>query len=153
MKTTPKKKMQNVSFSSIDEFFEFLPDDELKIVNYLRRLIITSIPDITEKLSFNVPFYKYHTNICFIWPGSVSWGNVTQKGVRLGFTTGYLLTDEHNYLEKGDRKQVYWKDIYDVKEIDPDLIRSFLFEALLIDQQKAAEKGRGKKVGKGNIVI
>ncbi|MEI7802655.1 MAG: hypothetical protein WCI97_08430, partial [Bacteroidota bacterium] len=69
-----KAKMQNVSFNSVDEFLEFLPADELKIVEVLRKIIFNAVPDIKEKLSYNIPFYSRHKNIFFIWPASVLWG-------------------------------------------------------------------------------
>ncbi len=125
--------MQNVNFKTVDEFLEFLSGDELVIVKYLRQLIFDCIPGVTEKLSYNVPFFKRNTNICFVWPGSVKWGNKGHEGVRLGFTKGYLLKDELKYLDKGDRKQVYWKDIRTANEINPDIIKMLLFEAAEID--------------------
>jgi hypothetical protein len=129
-------KMQNVSFNTVDEFLEFLPEDELKIVNCLRKLVFDCIPDVRETLSYNVPYYKRHKNICFIWPSSILWGNKkTYDGVRFGFTAGYLLTDELNYLDKGDRKQVYWKDFKNIKEINVDVLKSYIFEALVIDDK------------------
>ncbi len=140
-----KSRMQNVSFGNIDEFFEFIPENELKIVDALRQLIFSCIPDCKEKLSYNVPFYRKYSGICFIWPSSVTWGNVKQpSAVRLGFTKGYLMRDEINYLDKGERKQVYWKDFTDIKEIDADLLKSYLFEAMLVDEQmkKKAKKLR-----------
>jgi hypothetical protein len=135
-----KRKMQNVSFVSVDEFLEFLPADELKIVQLLRKMIFTCIPDCSEKLSYNVPFYKRHSNICFIWPSSVAWGNMKQRGVRFGFSNGYLMQDEINYLDKGDRKQVYWKDFYSVKDIDAELLKAYIFEAAFIDEKKRKGK-------------
>jgi hypothetical protein len=143
-----KRKMQSVHFNSVDEFLDFLPEDELKVVKVLRNIVLDCMPGCTEKLSFNVPYYKRHSNICFIWPGSIAWGSVTQKGVRFGFTKGYLLQDEINYLSKGDRKQVYWRDFYEVKDIDIDLLKSYIYEAVEIDHQVTAEKksrpGRAK---------
>ncbi|MFZ4799011.1 MAG: DUF1801 domain-containing protein [Bacteroidia bacterium] len=132
---TDKLKMQNVSFKSVDEFLEFLPENELKIVEFLRQIVLDCIPNCMEKLSYNVPFYKKNKNICFIWPASVTWGNVKQNGVRIGFTAGYLLNDELGYLDKGSRKQVYTKDFMDIKEIDVDLLKAFLFEAVLLDKK------------------
>ncbi len=129
--------MQNVSFGSVDEFLEFLPDDELKIVERLRSLVFDCIPNVSEKLSFNVPFYKRHKNICFIWPASVLWGKKkTYNGVRFGFSNGYLLADEIAYLDRGDRKQVYCKDFTDLKNIDFDLLKAYIFEATIIDEQQ-----------------
>ena len=139
-------KMQSVSFKNVDEFLAYLPKDELKIVEFLRNNVLECIPGCREKLSYNVPYYSKHYGICFIWPASVAWGSkITYKGVRLGFANGYLLSDESNYLDKGDRKQVYWKDFADIKEIDVALIKSFLYEAALIDEEKGKMKKKIKK--------
>jgi hypothetical protein len=143
-KKTTAKKMQNVSFDSVEEFLEFLPEDELKIAELLRKIIFSCIPDCIEKLSYNVPFYKRHSGICFIWPSSVNWGGMKQRGVRLGFMKGYLMLDEINYLDKGDRKQVYWRDFYTIKDIDIELLKAYIFEAAFIDQDKM-KKLPGKK--------
>ena len=124
-----------------------MPDEELRIVEVLRKLIFACAPDVTEQLSYNVPFYKYRKNFCFIWPASVLWGREkTHEGVRFGFTNGYLLTDETGYLEKGNRKFVYWKEFHTLKEIDAELLKSYIFEALLIDEQY--NKRTSKKISK-----
>ncbi|MBA3662996.1 MAG: DUF1801 domain-containing protein [Bacteroidetes bacterium] len=133
----PKYKFQSVSFKTVEEFLEYLPEDELKIVKVLRKLVLDSLPGVTEKLSYNVPFYKVHRGICFIWPSSVKWGKGhSWTGVRFGFQQGNLLSDEINYLDKGERKQVFWKNFSSVKDIDADLLKSYIFEAAIIDQEK-----------------
>ena len=132
--------MQNVHFENVEEFLEYLPEVELKIVEKLRQIILQAIPDCIEKLSYNVPYYKIHSNICFIWPSAIPWGNMQQKGVRFGFTKGYLLHDDTGYLEKGDRKQVYWKDFYTLKDIDMDILLSYIYEAVLVDEEVSKQK-------------
>jgi hypothetical protein len=132
--------MQPVSFSGIDDFLAYLPPEELRIVQRLRSLIEEAIPGCREKLSYNVPFYKGHSNICFIWPSSVPWGNMKQEGVRLGFSKGYLLDDSMGYLDRGTRKQVYCKDFYAINEIDGPLLLAYLHEAALLDQLKKMKK-------------
>jgi hypothetical protein len=133
--------MQKISFRTVEEHLEFLPEDELKIVLLLRSIVLNCIPDVVEKLSYNVPFYKRNKNICFIWAASVTWGNKkTYEGVRFGFTEGYLLQDEIGYLEKGNRKQVYWKTFADVKQIDIDLLKAYLCEAVEIDIELKKKK-------------
>lgn len=126
-------KFQPVKFRNIDEFLDYLPDEEREIVVFLRQIILESLPECREKLAYNVPFYYKKSRICFIWPPSVPWGNVNIKGVQLGFCNGYLLKDEDGYLEKGTRKQVFWKEYNSISQVDPDLLREFLFEALAID--------------------
>jgi len=62
----------------------------------------------------------------------------------LGFTQGYLLQDEIGYLDRGGRKQVYWKDFTNMGQMGEDLLKSYLFEAVIIDQELAKEQA-GKK--------
>ncbi|MCB0400922.1 MAG: DUF1801 domain-containing protein [Flavobacteriales bacterium] len=127
--------MQQVKFKSIDEFIEFLPDDERKITVFLMNLVESNMVNFTRKLSYNVPFYSKNKAICFIWPASVLWGKKkTYEGVRFGFNQGYLIPDELNYLERGGRKQVYWKDFKSIGEIDEATLKAYLFEALEIDK-------------------
>lgn len=92
---------QKIKFKTLDQFLTCLPDDELRIVEVLRRLVFGNIPDCTEKLAYNVPFYYRHFRIVFIWPASVPWGAVKQ-GVVLGFSKGNQLSD----LASSDRKTV-----------------------------------------------
>jgi hypothetical protein len=125
--------MQNVRFDSVDELLEFLPEAEWKMVHLLRRLVFECVPEVREKLSYNVPFYRRNKGICFIWPGSVSWGKVQHPGVRFGFQQGHLLRDEIGYLDRGARKQVYWKDFQSLEDIDVELLRAYLWEAAMVD--------------------
>jgi hypothetical protein len=134
LKKRPGSGMQNVAFRSIDEFLDFLPEEELKLVNCLRGIVFDCIPGITEKLSYNVPFYKKNRGLFFIWPSSVLWGKKqTWTGVRFGFQQGFLLSDEPRYLDRGGRKQVYWKDFTDIKQVNIPLLKHYIFEAELVD--------------------
>jgi len=64
------------------------------------------------------------------------WGTTkSYEGVRMGFSKGFLMNDDLNYLEKGDRKQIYYKDFTDIKNIDFYLLKVYIFEALLIDEE------------------
>ena len=128
--------MQSVKFRNIDDFLEFLPQEELEIVEFLREIVYECVPDVKEKLSYNVPYFKRFYNICFIWPASVFWGSKkTYEGVRFGFTKGYLMQDEHDYLDKTNRKQVYMRDFKSIEEIDVQVLKSYLFEAVVIDEE------------------
>lgn len=129
------RKMQDLSFRTVQEFLDFLPADELSIVEKIRDLVYQAIPDCHEKLSYNVPYFKRHANICFIWPGSIPWGKVRQEGVRLGFTKGYLLQDDINFLDKGNRKEVYWKDFRSMEELDEVTLLTYLSRASDIDEE------------------
>ena len=126
--------LQPVSFRSMEDFLCSLPDDERKMVDLLRGIIQESVPNVVERLSYNVPYYYLHSRICFIWPASVPWGKVRLNGVQLGFCNGNLLRDEIGYLDKGTRKQVFIRNFYTSEEIDPGIIKNFIFEAVAIDE-------------------
>ena len=129
---------QPLSFSSVNEFLDYLPRNELKVVECLREIIFQCIPDAKERLAYNVPFYYRHSRICYIWPGSVPWGKV-KEGVVLGFCKGNLLSDA-SYLDKGERKNIYTKTFYGLKDIDRDTITQLLYEAVIIDEEEKRRK-------------
>lgn len=132
-------KFQSVSFKNIHEFLFYLPDNELKIVEQLREMVFECIPDVKEKLSYNVPFYYRYSRICFIWPGSVQWGSKPKEGVEFAFCKGYLLSDT-SYLNIGNRKEMYNKTFYSLKEVDWETLRQLLYEAVVIDEEEAIRK-------------
>lgn len=114
-------RIQPIKFKSVGEFFDFLPPDELIIVEQLRDIIFEELPDCKEKLAYNVLFYYRHSRICFVWPAAVPWGGI-ESGVALGFCKGHLLSDEINYLDKQDRKEIRSKTFTSVEQINRDLL-------------------------------
>lgn len=125
-------KFQHTKFKSVGAFLDYLPEKEREIVEALRNLITESLPECEEKLSYNVPFYYRHSRICYIWPASIPWGGV-KSGVALGFCRGHLLSDEYRYIESGKRKQIYTKTFHSVDEIEPEILKEYLYEAYEID--------------------
>lgn len=135
------KFQKGISFKSIQDFLEYLPKSELKIVDKLRKIILGCMPNGKEKLSYNVPFYYQHKRVLYIWPSSIPWGGTKEAGtVSLGFCKGQQLTDEHGILNKADRKEIASINFKSTKEIDADVLRSYIFEALFIDEQYALNK-------------
>lgn len=127
--------MKKVKFQSYLEFYDFISPEHQLMVTFLKDIIKETIPDIKEKLSWNVPFFYKKKSICFIWPGSAPWGDKTNKDVQLGFTKGYLLRS-NSYLEIGNRKQVRIKTFNSLTEIEEDLeiIIELLREAVALDK-------------------
>ncbi len=121
-----------------EDFFYPLSEEEKTIVTRLRQLVQSTAPEMTEKISYNVPYYFRHTRVCFIWPSSVKPG--PKSGVVLGFCKGYLLSNEQGLLEKENRKEVYMIPFHSVKEIQEGPLREILLEALLVDQETAKKK-------------
>tara|TARA_R110000868_G_scaffold403157_1_gene680146 strand:+ start:27121 stop:27306 length:186 start_codon:yes stop_codon:yes gene_type:complete len=57
---------QEIEFTSIQEFLDYLPEEELEIVLFLRKIVLECMPDCKERLAYNVPFYYRHSKICYI---------------------------------------------------------------------------------------
>lgn len=131
---------QKLKFRDVEDFLEYLPEQERKLVNRLRALEQSCLPDAEEQLSYNVPYYSRHSRICFIWPASVPWGKVPTQRVVLGFCQGALLPDETGYLEKGNRTQVSTKTFAHLADIEEEVLKAFLYEALAVDDKQQALK-------------
>ncbi|HRH70102.1 MAG TPA: DUF1801 domain-containing protein [Flavobacteriales bacterium] len=127
-----------IRFASAQDLFDFLPADERELMERLREFIISEAPELKERLSFNILAYKGRRDVCFIWPASVLWGGKkTYEGVRFGFSYGNLLPDPSNYLDRGGRKQVYWRDLQRFTTTDERMLRQLLREAVEMDRQRA----------------
>lgn len=122
---------QSIKFRSINDFFDYLPEEELKIVETLRKIIHESLPDIKEKLAYNVPFYYRHQRICYIWPASVPWGGL-KSGVSLGFIHGYLLEG----IEKKEGKKIASIHYDSVSEINIEQVQDLLWQAYDVDSKR-----------------
>lgn len=145
--TAPKKPTKapskilagGIRFATVQECLDFLPADERRLMDRLREFVISEAPQLHERLSFNVLAYKGRRDVCFLWPASVLWGGKkTYEGVRFGFSHANLLHDPSGYLERGARKQVYWRDLQDFTRTDERMMAQLLEQALRIDAERVA---------------
>lgn len=121
-----------------DDFFYDLPETEKVIVEQLRDIVLDTAPDFEERLSYGVPYYFLNSRVCFIWPSSVKPG--PKSGVVLGFCRGHLLSNEQELLEKEGRKEVYMITFHLPGEIQPEVLREIIYEAILVDAQFPKKK-------------
>ena len=126
-------KFQPIDFQDLDDLYAYLPDDQLQMVKVLRDIVYECIPEVKEKLSYNVPFFRGKKTICYIWPGAVPWGTISE-GVIMGFSQGHKLHDPEGYLEAGKKKVMRSKKFKSIQDIDFDRMREFLFQADLLDK-------------------
>lgn len=143
--------MQHLADYEWEDFLEQLSADEQKAGTKLRQIILECLPDCQEKLSYKVPFYKGHSNICYLWPSSIVWGKKkTYEGVRMGFVQGHLLYDAIHYLTAGTRQYVYCKDFFKLEDIDKEMLMAYLYDAVRVDEETYQKKQLLKSKKKKN---
>lgn len=130
---------QEIEFKSIQEFLDYLPEEELEIVLFLRKIVLECMPDCKERLAYNVPFFYRHSKICYIWPASIPWEKVS-NGVGIGFCKGASLLDETFETISFSSKSLFSS----IKEIDVDSLKQQIYEAISIDEQIV--KARRRKI-------
>ena len=122
-----------VKIKSILQLYELLPMEERVITDVLRQIIIENLPAYCkEKISYNVPFFYGHRDICIVWPSAIPRGGI-KKGVLLGFWYGNRLTDKNHYLTHGTNKQIFYRIFHSADEIDETAIVQLLAEAVEFD--------------------
>ncbi len=133
--------MTSIKFNNIDELFECLQPNEKETTQYLRQIIIECIPTVSEKLSYNVPYFYGQGPVCYLWPGSVFWGKKrSYEGVRMGFVQGKELIPELNYFSLEHRKNVRCRDFVGISDVNVDLVKLYLFDAFNIDNKRTFNK-------------
>ncbi|MEM9686099.1 MAG: DUF1801 domain-containing protein [Bacteroidota bacterium] len=119
--------------TSIVQLYDVLPEQERRIVDVLRQLIIETLPArCKEKISYNVPFFYGNRGICIVWPATIPRGGI-KSGVLLGFWHGNKLKDVDRYLTRSINKQVFYKVYQSVYDIDKTAVVKLLKEAAVLD--------------------
>jgi hypothetical protein len=147
LRSGKRNKIQPIDFHSVEDLLAWLPEEERQLVEALRRLVHSCLPDGREALAYHVPFFYRHARICYIWPSSVPWG-VLRQGVQFGFCKGALLADEIHYLNKDNKKQVATRLFSQVSDIDADLLKAYLYEAIDLDEQAASARRAQRRQGR-----
>jgi hypothetical protein len=128
-----------IRFATVQECLDFLPSEERALMDRLREFIVSEAPQLKERLSYNVLVYKLRRDVCFLWPASVLWGGKkTYEGMRFGFSHANLLDEPTGYLERGGRKQVYWRDLQAFTQTDRRMLGQLLAQAVARDQKGRA---------------
>lgn len=119
---------------TLEMLYSILPEDQLIITDVLREIIIQALPPYCkEKISFQVPYFYGHKGICFVWPATIPRGGI-KKGVLLGLWYGCMLKDRYRYLTQGTNKQIFYKVITEVDQVNEKAIRQLLKEAVKVDE-------------------
>lgn len=131
--------MKLAKHKDFDSFYEDLLPTEKSICLRLRELLMTHFPELREKFGYGVPYYWRYSRICFIYPASFPYSGM-ESGVAFGFARGHLLSNEHQMLELGERKEVGYIRLHSEKDIREDTLLEILHEAVLLDGEVQRQK-------------
>ena len=121
---------KSISFA---DFWQSLPENERVIVDYLRNLVLRTLPtNHTEKMSFGVPNFYLRKWVCIIWPATIKGGGI-KSGVLFGFTQGNKLRDPENYLVHGTNKKIFYRIYNSLDEIEEAHLIKLLVNAIELD--------------------
>jgi hypothetical protein len=128
--------MKATTPDNLDELYDGLPEEERLIAAVLRELIFETLPDIREKKSYGAPFYFGKKMICYVWPGSITWGGKQQgEGVTLGFSQAKTL-NHGGFLAFGNRKSIGSHAFKTAEEIDVERVVDLLKSAWEVDASR-----------------
>lgn len=99
------------------------------IMQYLRHIIHSCSPKITESIKYRIPCFDGNKMICYF--------NIVKNGVDLGFSRGYELSNIQGLLNGKDRNTVKSIFISSIKDIDENVLREIINEAIIIDEAHA----------------
>jgi uncharacterized protein len=105
----------------VDAYIESLPETKREIAEAIRELILTTVPDVEEKLSFKIPFYHYFGMFCYL--------NEVEEGIDIGFCRGKDLVFAWPQLELRNRVMVASVIITSKKEIQTLQLEQLLLAA------------------------
>lgn len=112
--------------TDVENFIEEQTERRKEILMYLHQFI-TTYPNVVAKIRYRVPFYYQRSWICYLNP-------IKKDGIELAFLRGNELSNEQGILNSKGRKQVSGIEIFDVKEINEEILNEILQEAFILDE-------------------
>lgn len=98
----------------------------------LRDIILKSDQNISEKISYRIPFFYRNKPFCYL--------NLKPNGIDIGFWAGPYFQESLPFLETKGRKIIKTYFIPFDSEINPTELKSILTEAIEIDKRFAKNK-------------
>ena len=93
----------------VDDYIDALPDNEQKLVHKIRKLLLTTVPEIEERFSFRLPFYHYYGMFCYL--------HVSRGCINLCICRGKDLLEVFPQLEQKDRASIASVTLYKTADI------------------------------------
>ncbi len=120
---------------NVENFISNQEGATAKIMLHLNDIML-SIPGVTSKIRFNIPFYYRKSWICYLNP-------LKTGSVEFAFVRGNELANESGLLHSKGRKQVYSVEFGAVSDIGEEVMQ-VIQEAILLDETVPYASKRSK---------
>jgi hypothetical protein len=122
----------------VDAYYAAVHPSVRPLADAVRAFVQSAVPDLTEELKYNTPFYVYKGWICFI--------NATKTHVDIGFTAGAELSDTYGLFDQRGLKQVRHIKIGSLEflEAHKHEITNYLVEASVRNDSKRQANPKSK---------
>ncbi|MFT4416219.1 DUF1801 domain-containing protein [Fredinandcohnia humi] len=111
----------------VNQFILELPEKIQNITLALRKIILTSSPELKEEFKWSMPNYSYNGLVCYI--------QTAKNHVNLGFHRGNILQDKDvNQLLQGTGKALRYVRIKNMEEVQPEAFTSLIQEAMRLNE-------------------
>lgn len=119
---------------TVESYIAELPPGQALLTERLRRVILSSDPRITERISYKVPFYRCDGLLCYI--------STRRSGIYIGLCQGVHLADPFGVLEAEGRKQVRSVTLLSLQDLSQkeEAIRFYIQESLRWNTLKKTSK-------------
>lgn len=114
----------------VDLYLKQKPKQIRDLMIVVRTIIWQTIPDVEESIKFTVPFYTRKGLLCYLSPLKKN------DGIYIGFTKGYLMSDENGIFTGKELKQIRHLEFRKTSEIKKKLLKEYLQEAMLLNEVK-----------------
>ncbi len=116
----------------VDDYIFNLSEQQQKLANRLRQLILTMVPAVVEKFSYKIPFYHYFGMFCYI--------NAIPDGIDLGICRGRDLATAFPSLEEKGRAIMATVAIYSLADFEKKEVAAII--AAAADWNKEAKSSK-----------
>jgi hypothetical protein len=124
---------------TVEKLIHRLPEEQSEFLLHVRDLILSSHPEMTEKLTFSTTFFSCRGWLAYFNP-------LDSGGLEIGFCKGNRLSDPHHKLLARDRKVVRSLVFDTPADFDENLFCETLQEALTLNLQKKYRKAKEEKL-------
>ncbi|MCK9409547.1 MAG: DUF1801 domain-containing protein [Bacteroidetes bacterium] len=116
--------------STVDDYLRHAPKHIRALMQEIRSIILTILPDAEESIKFTVPFYSRKGLLCYLSPLK------TKDGIYIGFTKGYLMSDECGVFTGSNLKQIRHIEFRKLSDIKKRSLKAYIKEAAVLNEVK-----------------